>query len=166
VTYTPSSPGSLPDPQIPYELARDQLANQLTAADTIVAKGGTFLAIGSTLAGIAVAMLALKPGLHPAAFAVLGIVVLTYLVMTYYSVGLFSQEDWNQGPVVRIVANDLRAGKSEIECKWLGTATLLADRDLNQKPYKKRLTSLRITAWMLVVETMALLALGLVLALD
>ena len=158
------SPRELPDPQLAYDQAHDQLANQLAAVDSLAAKGGAFLAVGSTLVGIAVAVIALKPGEHAAAIVVLAIIVLAYLTMTYCTVRIFGERAWRQGPSAVEIATDLRSGTSEIECKWRATRTLLLDRAANQGPYETNLRRTRVTAWMLVAETLALVGLGATIA--
>jgi hypothetical protein len=163
VTTSAPTPPPLPDPQLAYDGARDQLAFQLAAVDSIVAKGGVFLGVGSTLMGIGVAVLALKPGFPWAAWLALAGTGVTYITMTVSSVRLFGRENWLDGPNVRELARDLYL-RSEAEVKWRATLTLLRQRERNQAPYKRRLRMLRLAAWCLVLETMALLALGLIVA--
>lgn len=151
----------LPDPQLAYDTARDQLSYQLAAADSIVAKGGTFFAVGSTLVGVA--LLALRPGLSWVAWLALTSMALSYTIMTAISVRLFGEEKWWDGPDVRALARDLFV-RPDVECKWRATRTLVDHRDGNQGAYKKRLRALRVTGWSLVIETLSLVALGLIVA--
>ena len=72
----------MPDPGLAYDAAKDQLSYQLDAADTLSSTGGVFLGVGSTVAGIAVALLALRPKEPFGAWLLSGVLAVSYLILT------------------------------------------------------------------------------------
>ncbi len=113
--------------------------------------------------GIGIAIFALRSTPGWPAWAALSLLALAYVVMTLSSVRLISNEKWHQGPQVATLSRDL-AVRGERECMWGATRALHTAHEDNKGPYRKRLFRLRVAAWCLVAETVALLALGLVAA--
>lgn len=72
---------------------------------------------------------------------------------------------WRDGPDVRELSRDLlnaTTREASETIAWRVVTTLVQDRDVNQKPYKRRLLFLAIGSACVVVETAALIGLGVI----
>lgn len=87
------------DPQVFFDLARDQLAGQLEALDALDSKIGLLFSTATTLVGILAAVLALRPGRfgvveYTAAFLTL----VVYAVVCWQTERAYRARDWKAGP--------------------------------------------------------------------
>jgi hypothetical protein len=153
------------DPGLYLDLGRDQLAAQLGAADAVDAKSGTWFAVGSTLAGLEAALIALK---HPTAAWPIILAVcaaIAYATMTVTAMAGFLSPHWAVGPKVGDLEDARRRnGWDEVQTRWV-TARMYRDAwNENREPYRVRLVELRTMAISLALQTLLLGALAVALA--
>jgi hypothetical protein len=86
------------DPRLILDVARDRLGRQLSAADSLDGRAGVVFAVGSALAGILAAIVALKPIPNWEASTALGGAIGAYLALTGSLLFAFWPRHWADGP--------------------------------------------------------------------
>jgi hypothetical protein len=157
VVDTPmTTPERDPDPWL--EVAKDKLAQQLANVDAVDAKIGTFLATGSALIGLLVAVFALRPsvvgstqkGLLIVSFVAYGIVAITTGAALWprtWGVGPDLDKEWKKHKAV-----------SEHELKWRFASRYQKDLRTNKKMLWWKRVGLLISAIALMAETVLVAA--------
>jgi hypothetical protein len=154
------------NPDLYLDLGRDQLGYQLGAADAIEAKAGTWFGVGSTLTGLLVALVALKPPTSGIGILLAVLAAVAYLAMAVASMVIFFGSAWGTGPKLDdLERNRQNDGWTDVQTKWVAFRRIRDDLRSNQTPYKKRLVGLRVIAVSLAAETLILALLALTLAL-
>jgi hypothetical protein len=143
------------DPTLLTDLARDQLGYLLGSADAAETKTGIFFGVGSTLVGLLVAIVALKPPRTPWSIGCASGAGATYLTLTVFCLWVYRTDKWRLGPDVRLLAGKWRTRTAEAN-KWAVLQTLLMDYTDNTKPYGHKLLRTRVGATLLLAETLAL----------
>lgn len=151
------------DPALMIDLVRDQLAFQAAGADAAETKAGIYFAVGSTLLGVLVAVVALNPPATPWAVGCACAVAAWYVVLTVLCLAVYRAEKWQIGPDVR----DLAATWGTRSARGNQAAvlqTLLRDYNHNLTPYSHKMIRTRYSAICLAAETLSLGLLSLVVA--
>lgn len=149
------------DPGLYLDLGRDQLGYQLAAADAIQAKTGTWFAVGSTLMGLLVALIAFRHPLSGSAVRLALVATIPYLVMTAVTVPALFASNWRVGPNLDDLERDRRAaGWTELQTRWSAVRRLRDDWNHNEGPYDKRLGRMRVVAVSLACQTLLLVCLA------
>jgi hypothetical protein len=150
------------DPGLYLDLGRDQLGYQLGAADATEAKAGTWFAVGSTLMGLLVALVALKPPKSGMGITLAVLVVVAYLVMTGASMVVFFGSKWGAGPKLNdLLINREEGGWTDTETKWVAFKRIRDDFAGNEAPHRMRIFGMRIIAVSLACQTLLLSLLAL-----
>jgi len=160
----PSYPDT--DPGFYLDLARDQLSYQLSAADAVEAKAGTWFGVGSTLAGLLVAVLALKPPHSHWGIGLAALAGAAYIAMAVASMVIFFGSRWGTGTdVERLELDRQQHGWTDVQTKWVAFNRIWVDYTRNRTPYCLRLWGMRAVALSLFCQTLSLGVLALLLAL-
>jgi hypothetical protein len=148
------------DPEPWLEIAKEKLAQQLANIDAIDAKVGTFLATGSALLGLLVAVFALRP---PAVGSPqTGLLVASFVAYAILAIGFgvaILPRTWGVGPDLDKEWR-LHRGISEHELKWRFASRYQKDFRTNKGTLGLKRAGLKISAIALTVETV-LVAVGL-----
>jgi hypothetical protein len=116
------------------DLVRDQLSFQAVGADAAETKPAIYFAVGSTLQGVLVAVVALNPPAPPWAFGCASAVVASYVVLTVLCLAVYRAEKWQIGLDVRNLAAR-RGTRSASGNQAAVLQTLLRDSNHNLTPY-------------------------------
>jgi hypothetical protein len=114
------------DPAHLTDLARDQLGYLLASADAAETKTGIVFGVGSTLLGLLVAIVALRPPSTPWSIGSASAAGATYLTLTVFCLFVYRTDKWRMGPNVRLLARKWRTRTAEAN-KWAVLQTLLMD---------------------------------------
>jgi putative flippase GtrA len=153
------------DPSLLIELARDQLGYQQGAADAAETKAGIFFGVGSTLLGVLVAIVALKPPHTAWSIAAACAVTASYVVLTGASLWAYRTDEWKIGPDIRKVS-DVWPKRSLQTNKLAALQTVLTAYEYNDRTsYRHKMKRAQVTAYALFAETLTLGVLALLIAL-
>lgn len=97
------------DPQLFYELAKDQLSTQLGSIDAVDNKLGLLFSVSSALMGILVAVFAVRgpAAFHAAEYTIVSISGLVFIATGALTFIAYRGRDWDIGPDLLTVWNDL-----------------------------------------------------------
>jgi hypothetical protein len=141
--------------EVALGLARDNLGHQISSADSLQATTGVLYGVSTTLVGIMVAIVALKPHLPGWAWVPAAVLLACYVAATAVVVRKWRGQIWYVGVDVHEYVN-LR-GKDE-DALWRVVKTILAAIESNHTLYAKRVWALRAAVVSLALETAALVA--------
>jgi hypothetical protein len=153
------------DPSLLIDLARDQLGYQQGAADAAETKVGIYFGVGSTLLGVLVAIVALKPPHTFWTITAACAVTASYVALTVASLSAYWDDEWKLGSDVRKVA-DLWPKRTPRANQLHTLQTVVSDYEYNKAgPYKSKLFRSRASAYALTAETATLATLAWLIAL-
>jgi hypothetical protein len=149
------------DPGLYLDLSRDLLSYQISSADAIDAKTGTWFAIGSTLMGLLVAVIAFRHPHSALSDWLAALATLAYLAMTASTLPTLFAAEWKIGPQVNALLRDRKAGKwTDPQTRWAAVHTIRDDYLCNKTPYRWRLRRMRAVAISLSCQTLLLAGLA------
>jgi hypothetical protein len=157
------------DPQLLYELAKDRLSTQLGFVDAVDNKLGLLFSASSALMGILVAVFAIRGVNIPfgvGEFLIISISGLLYLVAGALTYAAYSPREWNLGPELREVWDDLwDPDADESVVRWRVATALWQNYEANQPAQEKKAKQLPFLVLVIICQVAALCsALGLVAA--
>jgi hypothetical protein len=126
------------DPSLFYDLAKDQLGTQLATIDALDNKIGMLVGLGSALLGIVAAVFALtasasgEPISTPQA-CTLAATGVAYAFVAYWGVKAYFCRNWNIGPKLQQVWDDLLGDATDERIRWGVANSNWAFRERNLK---------------------------------
>ena len=145
------------------EIARDQLGMQMAAAAVPEAKVGTYFGVGSALAGLLMAILALRPPQTALEILFASLVGGAYLGLTFLCLLAYRSDEWWYGPDLR--KSIAKWPQRSVEAnKWHLVTTLVTHYEHNETPYHHKLERARRAAAFLIAETICLGVLALLVS--
>lgn len=140
------------DPDLAFELARDAIGFQLDAADGLDAKVATLMAVGSTLVGIAAAILVVKP-LEDLTIALLALSVGTpWIAISLLSVRAYRVVQFEACPDLEKVWSDYKLLDVKA-IKWKAADTLKEYYNKNLDSIDAKAQAVTFGLFALIVET-------------
>lgn len=155
------------DPQLFYELARERLASQLSAIDSLDNKIGMLVSLASGLIAILAAVFALrgKP-FGSAEYTTLSVSVLVYLATSVYGIKAYWTRPWSVGPALIAVWNRLWGDDDDELAKWKTANDFRGYYERNRPAQRMKETALPwilagvVTQTLCLVLTLCLVAAG------
>jgi Zn-finger nucleic acid-binding protein len=140
------------DADVAFELARDAIGFQLDAADGLDAKIATLMAVGSTLFGIAAAILAVKPLGNLTVALVAVSVGIPWVAISLLSVRAYQVVQFDACPDLKKVWSDYK--ELEVNAiKWKAADTLKDYYDKNLASIDAKADAVTFGLFALIVET-------------
>ncbi|TMD04482.1 MAG: hypothetical protein E6J01_13040 [Chloroflexi bacterium] len=142
------------DPQPMYDLTRDQLTSQMSSVDSLDAKLGLFLAVGSGLVSIVAAVVALRPSTHPNLWPLV-LCAIPYVLLAGVTLFGLRPRKWGKGPKASDVAKGYNRTSLHV-IKENMAVKFHKDFESNKAAYGQKVWAAEWGLRLLIVETLVL----------